>query len=263
VKTGYPTTCEIDQFLVEASALSPSERQEAAVALMKRMMTAAPPKDVDPHELWEYFLARWAAQFRLRGDMDMLDAVDDAPAVGAFLLPECTLFYRAVLKDTRAVEHYRFRDKRAQLSICFEPDEQERLLKLPVEGGRLIPGRGLTSVSACDTEQLIAGLAEGGLRARRVQEIVAKAGAGEEGDPVGRAYLLRHLGSHFREHPDEAILAGFDAAWKVAPEQRSCDLYKNAVQSKDACAVFREHYKTAAALPARCLTDDIKRCLAE
>jgi hypothetical protein len=263
VTTGYPTACEIDKFLVEASSLETSEREPEAIALMTRLMKELPPKDRDRLELWDYFLARWAALFRLSGYMDMLEAVDDSPAGGAFLLPECNVFYRAVLKDTRAVEHYRYQAKRGGLAICFEPDEQAHLLKLPVEGGgRLMPGRGLTSVSACQTDELLAGLAEGGLRARRIQETVAKAGMGDDGDPVGRAYLMRHLASYFRANPDEAILAGFESAWREAPEKRTCELYQSGIQSKAACAVFKEHYKTVTALPERCLTDDIKRCFA-
>jgi hypothetical protein len=257
----FPSSCEVDQFLEDTLSMSPKERLPAATAIMTRMLNAPAPHDRDALWLWEYFLQRWAALFRARGEMDVLEAADQTPSDAGFSLAECSLFYRAVLKDTRAVEYYRYQSKRGRLAVCFEPDELERRLALPVEGGH-DGGRSLTRVTACEADELIAGLAQGVPRARLVEELVERSNA-EEGDPAGASYLLRRLASHFASHPDEAILAGFDAAVRrTPPEKRSCELYGNAMTAKAACAVYKQHYKTVAAIPERCVTDGVKRCLA-
>ena len=140
------------------------------------------------------------------------------------------------------------------------PDELERHLTLPVEGAH-DGGRSLTRVTACEADELIAGLAQGVPRARLVEELIEKSNA-DEGDPAGASYLLRRLASHFSSHPDEAILSGFDAAVRgTPPEKRSCELYGNAVGAKAACTVYKQHYRDVAAIPARCVTDGVKRCL--
>jgi hypothetical protein len=259
----FPTSCEVDEFLAGAPSLSSADRLEETATFISRMLNAKEPPGGDGVRIWEYFLQRWAVLFRVSGYMDMLEAIDQMPEdAPRFSLSECSTFYRTVLKDTRAVEHYRYKAHRGRLSVCFEPDELERLLTLPVPGGRDRP-HGLTRVTACDADALVAGLAEGGVRAHRVQEAVEQLGEGQDVDVAGTTYLLTRLGLHFRAHPDEAILAGFDAATRGAPEARSCELYKYAVGSKAGCAAFKDHYKNAAALPARCLTDDVKRCFAE
>ncbi|HVU51768.1 MAG TPA: hypothetical protein VHL80_13825 [Polyangia bacterium] len=258
----FPTACEVDQFLEGAPAMSPRERLPETITFMSRMLNARAPQDRDAVWIWEYFLKRWAVLFRVSGYMDMLEAVDQTPSDTRFSLSECGAFYRSVLEDTRAVEHYRYQSHRGRLAVCFEPEELERLLKLPVPGGRDRP-RGLLRVSACDADALVDGLAEGGVRARRVEELVGRAGQGPDADEAGEAYLLTRLGLHFRAHPDEAILAGFDAATRAAPEARACELFINAVGTPAACAAFKAHYKKASALPARCLSDDVKRCLGD
>jgi hypothetical protein len=258
----FPTSCEVDEFLAGAPSLSSADRLEETDTFISRMLNAKQPKEGDGVRLWEYFLRRWAVLFRVSGYMDMLEAVDRMPQDMRFTLSECSTFYRTVLKDTRAVEYYRYKEHRGRLSLCFEPDELERLLTLPVPGGRDRP-HGLTRVTACDADAFVAGLAEGGVRAHRVQEAVEQLGQGENVDVAGTTYLLTRLGLHFRAQPDEAILTGFDAATRGAPEARSCELYASAVGSKPGCAAFKDHYKTAAALPARCLTDDVKRCFGE
>ena len=260
----FPTSCEVDEFLASTPALTPKERLPAALALMTRMLHAAPKDGRDPIELWEYFLQRWAALFRARGDMDVLEAVDEAQSDAGFTPSECSLFYRAVLQDTRAVEYYRYQAKRGRLSLCFEPDELEHRLTLPVQPDpRVVVGRGLTRVPACETDELVAGIAKGGLRALRVQEIVAKVGVGEEADRPGGTYLFTHLSKQFNEHPDEAILAGFDAASRGVPaDKRACETYMTRIKTKDACAVYKDHYKAMSEIPERCVTDDVKRCLA-
>ena len=133
---------------------------------------------------------------------------------------------------------------------------------LPVPGGSDRP-RGLSRVSACDADDLVDGLARGGVRAHRVEELVGQAGQGEDADVAGASYLLTRLGGRFVAHPDEAILTGYDAATRAAPDARSCELFTNAVRGQAACAAFKDHYKAASALPARCLSDDVKRCLGD
>jgi hypothetical protein len=259
----FPSPCEIDGFLGEAPSMTSTDRVAATVTLITRMVTYEAPTAEDGVRLWSYFLQRWVVLFRVSGFMDMLEAVDQAPQDTKFSLAECATFYRGVLHDTRAVEYYRYREHRGRLALCFEPEELERLLALPVPGGRDRP-RGLTRVSACDADQFVASIAEGGgMRARRVEEMVEQAGLGADGDALGASYLLTRLGQQFRAHPDEAILAGFDSATRFAPDLRVCELYAHAVQAKPACAAFKEHYKAPAALPAKCLSDDVKRCFAE
>ena len=256
----FPSSCEVDQFLGDTLSMSPRERLPAAIALMNRMLNAPAPHDRDPIWLWEYFLQRWAALFRARGEMDVLEAADETPPDARFSLSECALFYREVLQDTRAVEYYRYRSKRGRLAICFEPDELERRLALPVEG---VHDRGhfLTRVTACEADELIATLAQEGPRARRIQELIARSNV-DEGDPAGASYLLTRLAAQFGAHPDEAILAGFDAAVRgTPPEKRACELYASTTQSKAACAAFKQHYKDLTSIPGRCVTDGVKRCL--
>ena len=258
----FPSSCDVDAFLGGAPAMTPAERRLETTTFMSRMLTAKVPAERDGASLWEYFLSRWAVLFRVSGYMDMLEAVDQTPSDTRFALSECAAFYRSVLKDTRAVEYYRYQSHRGRLAVCFEPEELEHLLMHPVPGGRDRP-RGLARVSACDADALVDGLAKGGVRAHRVEELIGQVGQGEDADAAGATYLLTRLGGHFRAHPDEAILAGYDAATRAAPDARSCELFTNAVRGQAACAAFKDHYKTASALPARCLSDDVKRCLGE
>jgi hypothetical protein len=256
----FPSSCEVDEFLAGTPAMSPKERQPAAVALLTRFMKAPPPKNRDPAWLRDYFLRRWAALFRSRGDMDVLEAVDEVVAEVGSEPTICTLFYRAVLQDTRAVEYYRYQAKRGRLSMCFEPDELERRLALPIQGPR-DTNRGLTRITACETDEVLPTLAKEPARAHRVEELVGKLGDGDDADLAGAKYFFTSLALQFREHPDEAILSGFDSASRFTPpEKRACELYA-AADSKAACAVYKDHYKTASAIPARCLTDDVRRCL--
>jgi hypothetical protein len=258
--TGFPSSCEIDQFLDDTVPMSPKERLPVAVAMMNRMLSAPAPRDHDPIGLWDYFLRRWAARFLARGEMDVLEAVDQAPLDTRFSLAECSLFYRAVLKDRRAVEYYRYQSNRGRIALCFEGGELERVLALPIEASHDAPFY-LTRVPACEADALIAGLAQGGPRARRVEELIRDSYA-EQGDPAGAAYLLARLAVHFGSHPDEAILGGFDNAMRdTPPEKRSCELYWSSIRSKASCAVYKQHYKSLASIPERCVTDGVRRCL--
>jgi hypothetical protein len=229
--TGFPSSCEIDQFLDDTVPMSPKERLPVAVAMMNRMLSAPAPRDHDPIGLWDYFLRRWAARFLARGEMDVLEAVDQAPLDTRFSLAECSLFYRAVLKDRRAVEYYRYQSNRGRIALCFEGGELERVLALPIEASHDAPFY-LTRVPACEADALIA------------------------------AYLLARLAVHFGSHPDEAILGGFDNAMRdTPPEKRSCELYWSSIRSKASCAVYKQHYKSLASIPERCVTDGVRRCL--
>jgi hypothetical protein len=257
--TGFPTSCEIDKFLDDTLAMAPKERLDAAVAMIARMQNAPVPRDQDPFPLWEYFLHRWANRFLARGEMDVLEAVDAAPPDARFS-SVCPLFYRTVLEDRRAIEHYRFQSNRGRMAVCFSSDELGKLIALPKEGGRDMPFY-LTRVTACEADEFVAGIGQGTLRARRV-ELLLRQAYGEQGDPAGASYLLARLAARFRAHPDEAILGGFDAAVRdTPPEKRSCELYWSSIKSKASCAVYRQHYQKVTAIPPRCVTEPVIRCL--
>jgi hypothetical protein len=259
-----PTSCEVDRFLARAHALTADQRLQEGKQLFGRLALAdgSCPKPSMQQDrwgiwLWEYALLRWATLFHEQGSSDILAVVDETSVDGGAGTSKCSHFYAQVQGARGFAAHYRIPSRRGYLQACWEEGKLAKILD-----GQTAPPAVLeqkSTVTACEADRLIDGLRrmKKDRRARAVEDMVTRAASSEHSDRAGTTYLYTRLAFRYRFHPDEAILAGFDAVATRSMTPGLCSFLMNAGGSGS----FAGHYRQADRRPLllQCATDDHHR----